>query len=69
MNSLDPNNKLLEFSRKKKVDLKKSQTRNSAMYHNLIRNVRFNSQIKEGIKKLDIKSSKNMNFKRYSDDK
>ena len=39
------------------------------MYHNLIRNVRFNSQIKEGIKKLDIKSSKNMNFKRYSDDK
>lgn len=69
LNSLDPNNKLLEFSRKKKVDLKKSQTRNSAMYHNLIRNVRFNSQIKEGIKKLDIKSSKNMNFKRYSDDK
>ena len=69
LNSLDPNKKLLEFSRKKKVDLKKSQTRNSAMYHNLIRNVRFNSQIKKGIKKLDIKSSKNINFKRYSDDK
>ena len=69
LESLDPNNKLMELTRKKKGDLKKTQTRNSAMYFSMMRKARFNSNIKKGINKLNNKSSKNMNFKRATDDK
>ena len=61
LDSLDPNNKVIELTKRKKNEKRKSQTKtNTLMYNNLMRNAKFNNSINHGHKKLDPKSSKNV---------
>ena len=65
LESLDPNNKIIELTKKKKIEKRKSQTRKSSiMYNNLMKNAKFNNSITQAFKKLNIKSSKNMSPKK-----
>ena len=65
LESLDPNNKIIELTKKKKIEKRKSQTRKSSiMYNNLMKNAKFNNSITQTFKKLNIKSSKNMSSKK-----
>ena len=65
LDSLDPNNKIIELTKKKKIEKRKSQTRkNSIMYNSLMKNAKFNNSITQTFKKLNIKSSKNMGSKK-----
>ena len=61
----DPNNKIIELTKKKKIEKRKSQTRKSSiMYNNLMKNAKFNNSITQTFKKLNIKSSKNISPKK-----
>ena len=65
LDSLDPNNKIIELTKKKKIEKRKSQTRKSSiMYNSLMKNAKFNNSITQTFKKLNIKSSKNMGSKK-----
>ena len=61
LESFDPNNKIIEMSIKRRIENRKSQTRNrSIMYNSLRRSDKFHNSINQRLKKIDNKSSKNL---------
>ena len=65
LESLDPNNRIIEMTIKRRIENRKSQTRKrSLIYNSLMRNDKFHNSINKGLKKIENKSSKNLLYKK-----
>ena len=66
LDNLDPNNKIIELTKKKKSEKRRAQTRkSSSMYKNIIGNSKMNKSSR-GIEKIQFKSNQNTPFRKGS---